>query len=235
MLISHAEAISKVQVLRTYWYDAARDGIRTQEQRAIAALPDVKLRLGRLNAQNEQKGVDALIYRDMITLAQQRSVSDIVLVSGDEDLREGVRAAQDHGVRVVLVGIKADQGHNQSEELTYEVDRCLVLDRDALAPAFSLRVIPAPPAEAAGKSTPGQDGFVAYATEFAAKWMADALESEINDLRAARPRIPRPLDIELMTHVSMRMGIGIQDDDAARRVVRAAWWDAIGGAPSLDA
>ncbi|MGH3773836.1 MAG: hypothetical protein ACRDRW_21010 [Pseudonocardiaceae bacterium] len=36
-------------------------------------------------------------YRDLITLAQHRAISDAVLLSGDEDLREGVRAAQDYG------------------------------------------------------------------------------------------------------------------------------------------
>ncbi len=110
---------TRLPVLRTYWYDAARDGIRTQAQREVAGLANVKLRLGRLNGSNQQKGVDALIYRDLITLAQHRAISDAVLVSGDEDLREGVRAAQDYGVRVVLVGIACadDKRYNQSEEL----------------------------------------------------------------------------------------------------------------------
>jgi len=82
---------TQLPVLRTYWYDGARHGIRTQEQREVAGLPNVKLRLGRLNANNEQKGVDALIYHDLMTLAQHRAVSDAVLLSGDGDLCEGVR------------------------------------------------------------------------------------------------------------------------------------------------
>lgn len=36
-----------LHVLRTYWYDGARDGIPTPSQQAIAALANVKLRLGR--------------------------------------------------------------------------------------------------------------------------------------------------------------------------------------------
>lgn len=125
---------TQLPVLRTYWYDGARDGIRTQEQREVAGLPNVKLRLGRLNASNKQKGVDALIYRDLITLAQHRAISDAVLLSGDEDLREGVRAAQDYGVRVVLVGIAcADgNGHNQSEELVLDADHLAVLSKPQL-------------------------------------------------------------------------------------------------------
>jgi hypothetical protein len=35
---------TQLPVLRTYWYDAARDGIRTQEQREVAGLANVKLR-----------------------------------------------------------------------------------------------------------------------------------------------------------------------------------------------
>ena len=43
---------SGVQRLRTYWYDGAKDRIPTAEQLKIAQLPNVKLRLGRINAHN---------------------------------------------------------------------------------------------------------------------------------------------------------------------------------------
>jgi uncharacterized LabA/DUF88 family protein len=179
-LLQHwAEQTTNVQVLRTYWYDAAKDGIRTQEQRAIAALPDVKVRLGRLNGQNQQKGVDALIYRDMITLAQQRAVTDIVLVSGDEDLREGVRTAQDYGVRVVLVGIEAERGYNQSEELTYEADRLLTLDRAALVGAFSTRLPLTTATAVCADATIESGSHTAHAVEFAKQWFAGATDPEI--------------------------------------------------------
>jgi uncharacterized LabA/DUF88 family protein len=92
--------------------------VPTTDQQIIAALPNVKLRLGRLNSRMEQKGVDALIYRDLMTLARERAVSDALLVSGDEDLREGVRSAQDMGVRVTLVGIDpSGKDFNQSRDL----------------------------------------------------------------------------------------------------------------------
>lgn len=228
LLTDAAEEVTGVQVLRTYWYDGAKDSIRTQEQRAIAALPDVKLRLGRLNGRNEQKGVDALIYRDMITLAQLRAVSDIVLVSGDEDLREGVRAAQDYGVRVVLVGITAERGYNQSEELTYEADRLITLDRADLASSFSARI----PVEAAEGNVPvvpvASSAHEAYAVEFAEQWLSAAQDAEVLELLAVKPRIPRPLDIELMSYVTTRLGVSIEDEDAVRRDVRATWWGEVG-------
>lgn len=141
LLMQVAREATQLSVLRTYWYDAARDGIRTQEQREVAALANVKLRLGRLNSNNQQKGVDALIYRDLITLAQHRAISDAVLLSGDEDPREGVHAAQDYGVRVVLIGIERTDGRgfNQSEELVLDADQLVTLDKSQLSTMFALR------------------------------------------------------------------------------------------------
>ena len=45
-------------LLRTHWYDAASKGAANTEQRRIATLPRVKLRLGRTSVHGEQKGVD---------------------------------------------------------------------------------------------------------------------------------------------------------------------------------
>ena len=116
--------------LRTYWYDGARERIPTAEHHAIADLPNVKLRLGRLNHRNQQKGVDALIYHDLMTLALERAISDAFLLSGDEDLREGVRAAQEIGIRVTLMGIPTPSGtRNQSRDLAREADEVIMLTK----------------------------------------------------------------------------------------------------------
>ena len=46
--------------------------------------------------------------------------SDFFLLAGDEDLREGVKEAQDQGVRVTLIGVSPVPGtRNQSPELVY--------------------------------------------------------------------------------------------------------------------
>ena len=84
-------------LLRTYWYDGAKDGIPTADHQRIAALPNLKLRLGRINARNQQKGVDALIYRDLTTLARERAISDAFLLTGDEDLRQRREGGSGHG------------------------------------------------------------------------------------------------------------------------------------------
>lgn len=118
----------RFQTLRTYWYDGAPQGIARGDHELIGGLPYVKVRLGRL-LHGEQKGVDALIYRDLMTLARERAINCAYLLSGDEDLREGVVAAQDMGVQVVLIGIPANRA-NQSAALIREADEHIVLQTE---------------------------------------------------------------------------------------------------------
>ena len=44
------------ELLRTYWYDGAARGVPSTEQLDVAALPFVKMRLGRINSAGQQKG-----------------------------------------------------------------------------------------------------------------------------------------------------------------------------------
>src|SRR4051794_20038291 len=97
-LIALAAERSGLPLLRVYWYDGARDRLPTADHLRVAELADVKLRLG-LVAGGRQKGVDALLVRDLLTLARNGAISEAFLVSGDDDLREAMRDAQDHGVR----------------------------------------------------------------------------------------------------------------------------------------
>lgn len=60
---------------------------------------------------------------DMITLARNRACDDIVLLSGDADLVVGVLQAQEHGVRVHLLGVAPARG-NQAPTLRQESDTC---------------------------------------------------------------------------------------------------------------
>ena len=109
-------------LLRVYWYDGAIGGSRpTSEQALLAALNDVKLRLGFVNSHGQQKGVDSLIVTDMIELARQKAICDVLLLSGDEDVRIGVQIAQNYGVRVHLLGIHPARG-SQSQQLLHEAD-----------------------------------------------------------------------------------------------------------------
>jgi hypothetical protein len=117
-LVAEASNESGLPLLRTYWYDASMSGQPEHDQLTVADLPGVRLRLGRL-VRGEQKGVDSRIVRDMIVLAHDRAVAAAYLVAGDEDICEGVVEAQDHGVRVTLLGVP---GVNQSRLLVQQAD-----------------------------------------------------------------------------------------------------------------
>ena len=133
VVTKHADEIIRGELLRVYWYDAARDRVPTIDQRVIAQMPWVKLRLGNLNARGQQKGVDAQIRADMEALARHRAITDAVLIAGDEDMVPAVEAAQAYGVRVHLWGIEPPYGTNQAERLVWESDTVDVLDAPFLA------------------------------------------------------------------------------------------------------
>jgi uncharacterized LabA/DUF88 family protein len=144
-LIKQADDQVRGQLLRVYWYDAARDRVPTFDQRVIAQMPLVKLRLGNLNARGQQKGVDAQIRADMEALARHRAITDAILVAGDEDMVPAVEAAQAFGVRVHLWGVEPPYGTNQAERLVWESDTVEVLERSFIEPFFA----PQPTAETA--------------------------------------------------------------------------------------
>jgi uncharacterized LabA/DUF88 family protein len=130
-------------LLRIYWYDgASRKTGPTAEHGRLAHCDNIKVRLGFINSAGQQKGVDSLIVTDLVELARNRAVTDVVLVSGDEDVRIGVQLAQSFGVRVHLVGIKPSAG-NQSIELRQEADTTTELDLIVLKKIISMRSIAA--------------------------------------------------------------------------------------------
>jgi uncharacterized LabA/DUF88 family protein len=156
-LTRHADDQVRGELLRVYWYDAARDRVPTIDQRVIAQMPWVKLRLGNLNARGQQKGVDAQIRADMEALARHRAITDAVLVAGDEDMVPAVEAAQAFGVRVHLWGVEPPYGTNQAEHLVWESDTVEVLERSFLEPYFTRSPGPdSPPGPAGPPARQGQ-------------------------------------------------------------------------------
>ncbi|MCD0453064.1 NYN domain-containing protein [Actinocorallia sp. API 0066] len=157
-LTAHADERINGELLRLYWFDAAPRRQPTVEQRVIANLSLVKLRLGNLNAQGQQKGVDAQLRADLEALARHRAITDAVLLAGDEDMLPAVESAQRYGVRVHLWGVEPTHGSNQAEWLVWESDTVEVLPADFLRPYF-LRagVLPveetAPPAAVAASAS----------------------------------------------------------------------------------
>jgi uncharacterized LabA/DUF88 family protein len=133
-LLARADRATPGELLRMYWYDAARDRVHTVEQRQIAALPHVKVRLGNLNSAGQQKGVDAQLRQDLEVLARHRAVTDVVLIAGDEDMVPAVEAAQAYGVRVHVWGVEPPYGVNQAERLVWEADTVDQLDAEFCRP-----------------------------------------------------------------------------------------------------
>lgn len=225
-LMSLAEEACGFPPLRTYWYDGAKDGVPTKEQQLIAALPNVKLRLGRINSKNQQKGVDALIYRDLMTLADKQAISEAYLLAGDEDLREGVRAAQDIGVRVTLIGVAARDGtRNQSKELVNEADETVTLTKKDLAPFIE-------PRQAPGRRAVVQADLLTEVSEAAARyarqWLDRATDKECESLRASWPAIPGTLDVSLLIAIEAEVGGSLRGREDLRRAARRAFWEQVG-------
>lgn len=137
-LEERAAACMRGELLRVYWFDAARDRVPTIDQRVVAPLPRVKLRLGNLNKHNQQKGVDAQIREDLETLARHGAVTDAILIAGDEDMVPAVEAAQTYGVRIHLWGVEPPYGTNQAERLIWESDTVDVVGAEFVKPYFEL-------------------------------------------------------------------------------------------------
>lgn len=138
------------RLLRIYWYDGASSSSSLTTEHATLAHTDyIKLRLGMMNSQGEQKGVDSLIVTDLIELARNRAITDAVLLSGDEDVRIGVQIAQSFGVRVHLLGIIPSRG-SQSQQLLREADTTMEWDAATVGKFLSLKPATAPMPAALG-------------------------------------------------------------------------------------
>lgn len=216
----------RLPVLRIYWYDAAPDGMPTSEQLLVAELDHVKLRLGRLVG-GRQKGVDSLIVRDLMTLARERAVATIFLLGGDEDLREGVIAAQEMGVEVVVVGIPTTGPGNQAKTLVRESDEHVVLETAFLAPFFFPQDAFCPPAQ---RTLPGitmdRDSARLAGQDFALEWSRLAAPDELRRLRNEAPVIPHQLDAQLLLAAERSLG-SLRGRQDLKRDLRAGFWSAI--------
>ncbi|WP_171170787.1 NYN domain-containing protein [Streptomyces sp. I05A-00742] len=214
------------RLLRLYWYDGARRRIHTAEQQGIAELPDVKVRLGNLNANNQQKGVDSLIRTDLETLARHRAISDAVLVGGDEDLVSAVEAAQGYGARVHLWGIEAPGGRNQADPLLWEVDSRRTFDRDFCGPYVARRAAPEPPGETAPRGpVPDREGVRFVGAQVASQWLGTRGRDALAELLPGHPYLPGAVDQELLVEAEALLGLSLRGHADLRRALRDGFWD----------
>ncbi|GIH74398.1 NYN domain-containing protein [Planobispora longispora] len=247
-LQKHAEARIQGELLRIYWYDAARDRVPTVDQRVIAQLPWVKVRLGNLNARGQQKGVDAQIRSDLEALARHHAVSDTILLAGDEDMVPAVEAAQAYGVRIHLWGVEPPYGTNQAERLVWEADTVEILTADFLRDFFSrapqpVPVAPAAPspaqvfagrspatikpkAPAAGQVTklgPSRPRVEEVGEHVAQKWILTRGRDNIRDLLPG-PLLPTVIDTELLIEAEKELGHSLRPFPEARVWLRDGFW-----------
>ncbi|MFB7331947.1 NYN domain-containing protein [Streptomyces adustus] len=224
-LIDRARTIfADSRLLRVYWYDGARRRIHTAEQQSIAELPDVKVRLGNLNANNQQKGVDSLIRTDLESLARHRAISDAALLGGDEDLVSAVEAAQGYGARVHLWGIEAPEGRNQAEPLLWEVDSQRTLDLDFFKPYVSRRTAASyEPSSATAR--PSREDVRFVGAQIAAKWLAARGRDALVDLLPGHPYLPGSVDQDLLVEAEQLLAYSLRGQSDLRRALRDGFWE----------
>ncbi|MDR3359690.1 MAG: NYN domain-containing protein [Bifidobacteriaceae bacterium] len=163
-LTRQAEEVAGMPLLRINWYDAAKNAIPDRDQERIGSLSRVKVRLGRVGIDGEQKGVDLRIGLDMAAQARNGAVDVILLVSGDDDLTEAVEEAQLHGVQVKVLAVPDNGGkpHGVSGHLLRASDGIELVDPRALDKTVLRAVVktpadvivPAPPAPRPGPPHP---------------------------------------------------------------------------------
>jgi hypothetical protein len=124
-------------VLRCYWYDATVDSRRTAEHDTLADIPGLKLRLGKVRP-GRREGVETEIRRDLTALARNKAVSDVIIVSGEEDLAQVISDVQDQGLRVALVHIAAGEDWTVSRSLRQECDDIIEISAGHLSPYVDL-------------------------------------------------------------------------------------------------
>ncbi|MFR9798463.1 NYN domain-containing protein [Streptomyces sp. MS06] len=223
-LIDRARTVfADSRLLRVYWYDGARRRIHTAEQQSIAELPDVKVRLGNLNANNQQKGVDSLIRSDLESLARYRAISDAALLGGDEDLVPAVESAQGYGARVHLWGIEAPEGRNQAEPLLWEVDSQRTLDLDFFKPYVTRRT--AAGYEGSPAVRPAREAVRFVGAQIAAKWLAARGPEALSQLLPGHPYLPGSVDQDLLSDAEGLLQYSLRGQSDLRRALRDGFWD----------
>jgi hypothetical protein len=124
-------------LLRCYWYDISPDGNRTDGHDSIADIPGVKLRLAKIRP-SRKEGVESEIRKDLTALARNHAVSDVVIVSAEEDLAPVIAEVQDLGIRAILLSIATDAAFAASRALRQECDDLIEISPGHLRPYVDL-------------------------------------------------------------------------------------------------
>ena len=128
---------SRLPLLRCYWYEATVEGRRSADHDTLADLPGVKLRVAKMRP-GRREGVEGEIHRDLTTLARNKAVSDVMVVSAEEDLAQVIADVQDLGMRVTLLNIDVDGSPTISRALRQEGDDIVDVSAAHLRPYVEL-------------------------------------------------------------------------------------------------
>jgi len=128
---------SRLPLLRCYWYEATVEGRRSADHDTLADLPGVKLRVAKMRP-GRREGVEGEIHRDLTTLARNKAVSDVMVVSAEEDLAQVIADVQDMGMRVTLLNIDVDGSPTISRALRQEGDDIVDVSAGHLRPYVEL-------------------------------------------------------------------------------------------------
>lgn len=217
------QEFSGLPTLRTYWYDASKDALFTDQHKRIGMISGVKVRLGRMSVDGTQKGVDLKLGLDLVGIARNRGVNTVFLLSGDDDLAEAVEAAQDFGVKVILVGFE-DSSHrlgvtSVAEHLALRVDSIITLPAELVRECFTKQEKAAPlsPVTTPGPAltVPSSAGTIVGAAAFNGETPKPKPAATVRPGASALSfRPPRPDNSELV-YSSGASGTGAGYEDSA--------------------
>jgi hypothetical protein len=176
----------------------------------------VKLRLGRIS-HHEQKGVDALLILDLTTLARERAIASALVISGDEDIREGVALAQSLGVHVTLGAVELPEGRaSQATTLVQEADEQIFLEVSFLSRCVKVHEPDRPPN---GGESPRD-----YGSTFGAGYADTLSDDELRSLQREAPEMPAAVAAQLFRDAEQVFG-PLRGRADVRRELRAGFWD----------
>lgn len=132
-------------IQRQNWYDGIPDSGPHKYQRTLRTMDGVLLRAGLLietGQRRTQKAVDTRLVADMVLAAVRQQCTDMVLVSGDQDMIPGVVEATNMGIRVHLLGFSWE---SMSTALRHKCDTVTILDpRDDFAECMQIQPLEGP-------------------------------------------------------------------------------------------
>jgi uncharacterized LabA/DUF88 family protein len=128
---------TRLPLLRCYWYEATAEGRRSADHDTLADLPGVKVRVAKMRP-GRREGVEGEIHRDLTTLARNKAVSDVMVVSAEEDLAQVISDVQDTGMRVTLLHIATEGNGTIPRALREECDDFVEISAAHLRPYVEL-------------------------------------------------------------------------------------------------